>query len=194
MTIQTQRFRGCVRCRDGTRLAYQVEGPADAPAVLLLQGQANSHRWWRRLRSGYSDRSRTITFDYRGTGSTTIPEAMFDDLGSWSTRSFADDAAAVLHALGYARAHVFGTSMGGRVAQELALRHPQLVDRLVLACTSPGGDLGVERSVATRQLLAQSDPELRQRATFDLFYRRKWIERHGGYTNTPTDLCSATRG
>jgi 3-oxoadipate enol-lactonase len=52
---------------------------------------------------------------------------------------YADDAAALMSAVGWERAHVVGVSFGGMVAQELALRHPQRIERLVLACTSPGG-------------------------------------------------------
>lgn len=53
---------------DGFPLAVQTSGPVDAPALVLLQGQANSHRWWDQLRTGFEDVFRTITLDYRGKG------------------------------------------------------------------------------------------------------------------------------
>jgi pimeloyl-ACP methyl ester carboxylesterase len=157
---------------DGSALAVQTSGPDDAPALLLLQGQANSHVWWDRLRQGFEDAYRTITFDYRGTGST---ESAF---GPWSTSSFAQDAAHVLDALEVRRAYVYGTSMGGRVAQMLAIEHPHLVERLVLACTSPGGTLASERSNDVRRRLADPDPEARHRALVELFYTPDWAATH----------------
>ena len=75
-----------------------------------------------------------LHFDQRGLGRTSLgdhPPTMAD---------FADDAAALCAELGWQRFNVVGTSFGGMVAQHLAIRHPELVDRLVLNCTSPGGD------------------------------------------------------
>lgn len=72
-------------------------------------------------------------FDQRGLGRTTIPEEQ------WTMADYADDAAALLGHLGWDSAAVVGTSFGGMVAQNLAVRHPQRIERLVLACTSSGG-------------------------------------------------------
>src|SRR5699024_7042556 len=79
-----------IRTRDGFPLTIQVSGPDDAPALLLLQGQANSHEWWDGLREDFEPALRTITFDYRGTGGS---RGGLDEL---STASFAADAAEVL--------------------------------------------------------------------------------------------------
>ena len=151
------------RTDDGALIAYQDDG-GSAPPLLLLPGQSSSHTWWDELREGLRPAYRTITFDYRGTGETKADES------DWSTSLFADDAAAVLDACGVRRAHVYGTSMGGRVAQELALRHPALVDRLVLACTSPGGAGAQERDADVRRELASSDPVARMRSLIRFFY------------------------
>jgi pimeloyl-ACP methyl ester carboxylesterase len=105
--------RGWTQLHDRTRLAYRLQGPEDAPPLLLLQGQANSHRWWDRLRVPFAHTCRTIAFDYRGTGDTR-PGAVAGD-AAWSTTSFAADASAVLDHLGYDRVRVYGNSMGGRV-------------------------------------------------------------------------------
>ncbi|MET0931544.1 MAG: alpha/beta hydrolase [Aeromicrobium sp.] len=162
--------RGRARAH-GAELAFQVEGPRDGPALLLLPGQANSHHWWDDLRRDFSGQFRTITFDYRGTGSTRAHEE------PWSTSSFAADAAAVLAAVGVERAHVYGTSMGGRVAQMLAIEHPEVVDRLVLACTSPGGEHALERSQAVRRTLAHPDSAQRRSALLHLMYTDDWFAR-----------------
>ena len=74
-----------------------------------------------------------VSFDQRGLGRSEKPDV------AYSMADYADDACALMGELGIERAHVVGVSFGGMVAQELGLRHPGRVDRLVLACTSPGG-------------------------------------------------------
>ncbi|MFR9728866.1 alpha/beta fold hydrolase [Saccharopolyspora sp. MS10] len=174
---------------DGARLDYRVAGPAGAPGLLLLAGQANSQRWWDTARQDFEGRFRTVTFDYRGTGATTAPE------GDWSTRSFASDAAAVLRAAGFDRAHVYGTSMGGRVAQWLAIEHPELVDRLVLGCTTPGGAHAVERDQRVRRSLLNPDSGQRRRALFELMYSAAWsgVPERSPVLGDPTMTPAATR-
>jgi 3-oxoadipate enol-lactonase len=74
-----------------------------------------------------------LAFDQRGLGQTEKPDAPYSMAG------YADDAAGLMDAVGWDKALVIGASFGGMVAQELVLRHPARVKRLVLACTSPGG-------------------------------------------------------
>lgn len=181
-------LEGSARRPDGARLRFQLEGDRGNPVLLLLQGQTNSHVWWRRLRGDFTDRFLTVTFDYRGSGSTEVPEPGSAEDIEWTVELFADDAAAVLRALGRQRVAVYGTSMGGRIAQHLAIRHPELVDRLVLACTTAGGDLATPRSVEVQRILVDHDKVRRRQAVFDLFYRPEWTAAHGGYAGAPTDL------
>jgi len=77
-----------------------------------------------------------LAYDQRGLGQTSKPERPY------TMAEYGDDAAALLDAVDWDRCHVIGVSFGGMVAQELALRHPQRVDRLVLACTGSGGPGG----------------------------------------------------
>ncbi len=156
---------------DGFELAVQVAGPADGPTLLLLAGQANNHHWWDLVRGGFEDRWRTVTIDQRGTGDSR------GTVGEWSTRLFADDAAAVVEHLGGGPVAVYGTSMGGRVAQVLAAEHPELVGRLVLACTSPGGKHAQERDSVVRRELAHPDPAHRRATLRELFYTDAWPHR-----------------
>jgi pimeloyl-ACP methyl ester carboxylesterase len=153
---------------DSFRLAAQVSGRPDGRALLLPPGQANSHRWWTRLRDAFDDRFRVLTFDYRGTGDSRGP------VGDWSTSLFGADAAHVIGTLADGPAAVYGTSMGGRVAQMLAVEHPDAVDRLALACTSPGGPQARERSRDVRQALAHPDAGRRRRTLQRLFYTDAW--------------------
>jgi 3-oxoadipate enol-lactonase len=74
-----------------------------------------------------------ISYDQRGLGRSQKPDVPY------SMADYADDAAALMEYAGWASAKVIGVSFGGMVAQELVLRHPARVERLVLACTSPGG-------------------------------------------------------
>jgi 3-oxoadipate enol-lactonase len=77
-----------------------------------------------------------LAYDQRGLGRSAKPDH------DYTMADYADDAAALLDHVGWASARVIGVSFGGMVAQELVLRHPAKVERLVLACTSPGGEGG----------------------------------------------------
>ena len=74
-----------------------------------------------------------LCYDQRGLGRSSKPDV------DYTMADYADDAAALMDHLGWAKAKVMGLSFGGMVAQELVLRHPEKVERLVLGCTSPGG-------------------------------------------------------
>jgi 3-oxoadipate enol-lactonase len=80
-----------------------------------------------------SKRFTILAYDQRGMGQTDKPDIPY------TMAIYADDASELMNTLGWKKAHVLGVSFGGMVAQELALRHPQKVNKLVLACTSSGG-------------------------------------------------------
>jgi len=117
---------------DGGSLHVEEVGSGDVP-VLLIQGLGHSHAGWRFQLEAFGARRRTIAFDNRGTGRSS------KEPGPYSMEQFADDAVAVLDALGVESAHVVGLSMGGFVAQLVGLRAPARVRSLVLVGTSPGG-------------------------------------------------------
>jgi pimeloyl-ACP methyl ester carboxylesterase len=119
------------RVGDGVRIAYQTHG--NGIPLILLAGQANNHHWRDGVREDFHPPYRTITFDYRGTGDSEKPDTPY------STAELADDVIAVLDDLGIESADMYGTSMGGGVAQWLTVRHPNRVHALVLGCTTPGG-------------------------------------------------------
>ncbi|MEV8037694.1 alpha/beta fold hydrolase [Streptomyces sp. NPDC086182] len=179
MTGHDRPAAGFARAQDGTALAYQHHG--QGPPLVLLAGQANNHHWWDGVRGDFHTVRSTLTLDLRGTGDSGKPE------GPYCVRQFADDVVAVLDALGIARADVYGTSMGGRVAQHLAIRHPQRVGRLVLGCTSPGGAHAVERDASVRRSLAQPDAQAVRRVLADLMYTPLWRAAHPGPYHTLGD-------
>jgi pimeloyl-ACP methyl ester carboxylesterase len=117
--------------RDGIRLYWKEEGRGEP--LLLIMGLGATHVWWHRLTPILSSRFRTILFDNRGVGESDMPPGPYD------MAAMADDAMAVLDAAKVDSAHVFGASMGGMIAQELALQYPDRVRSLILGCTSCGG-------------------------------------------------------
>lgn len=116
---------------EGVRIAYAVEG--DGQPLLLVHGLGYDSAGWGPLLPLLRERFTVVRFDNRGTGESEASRLPF------TVRSLARDAAAVLAAAELDRAHVLGISLGGLVAQELAASSPQLVGRLVLAGTTPGG-------------------------------------------------------
>lgn len=143
--------------------------------MLLLAGQANNHHWWDRVRSDFDAVLTTVTMDWRGTGDSDKP-----DTDSYGTRDLAADAIAVLDALGTESVLLYGTSMGGRVAQWLAADQPDRIDRLILGCTSPGGAHGIERSADVRRALAVADPAVARRSLLELMYTPAWLAANPG--------------
>jgi pimeloyl-ACP methyl ester carboxylesterase len=105
--------------------------------LLLIMGLGYSSALWHRTRPVLSQHFRTIALDNRGVGSSDVPP------GPYSIATMASDTAAVLDAAGVSRAHVFGVSMGGMIAQEFALQYPERTGALILGCTSPGGPSAV---------------------------------------------------
>ncbi|WP_314147172.1 alpha/beta hydrolase, partial [uncultured Leifsonia sp.] len=100
------------------------------PPLVLVHGLQIGQELFDALRGHPATRFTVITYDQRDRGATTFAPSRY------TTDDLADDLAALIRALGHARAHVLGTSFGGMVAQAFALRHPELLNGLVLAATS----------------------------------------------------------
>ena len=112
---------------NGIVTAYEKSGRGE-PIVLLHGGEAD-HSMFDGLARELAAHFTVIAYDQRDSGGTRNPPS------SYSLADLADDAAALILGLGYDRVHVFGTSLGGLIAQVLAARHPGRIDRLVLSST-----------------------------------------------------------
>ena len=116
---------------EGVKIYWEEHGAGEP--LLLIMGLGATLEWWWRLMPVLVPRYRTIVYDNRGVGRSDVPP------GPYAIPAMADDAVAILDAAGVASAHVFGASMGGMLAQELALNHPSRVHSLILGCTACGG-------------------------------------------------------
>src|SRR5262249_38006833 len=112
---------------NGLDVFYKVRGEGDP--VLLVAGFGCDHLIWNSIVPLLASRYRVIVLDNRGTGRTTAP------VTATGIRQLADDTAGLLEAIGLGPVHVAGHSMGGMIAQELALAHPERVRSLLLLST-----------------------------------------------------------
>jgi|SRR5690348_16840581 len=118
--------------RGDIRLFYEQRG--QGPRLLVITGtNGDLRRKPSVLDSPLARRFTLLAYDQRGLGQSSKPDRPY------SLVDYADDAAQVMDAIGWTSARVLGTSFGGMVAQEFALRHPHKVERLALCCTAPGG-------------------------------------------------------
>ena len=124
-----------------------VEGPADAPVLVLSSSLGATRAMWDRQAAALRDRVRVVRYDHRAHGSSPAPP------GPYALGDIAGDVVALLDRLEVERAHVCGLSMGGMVGMWLAEHAPERVDRLVLCCTSAQigpASLWDERAAAVR--------------------------------------------
>jgi pimeloyl-ACP methyl ester carboxylesterase len=111
---------------------YQVEGQGE-PLVMIMGFTAGRSGWMPQI-PFFKKYYRVITFDNRGAGKSDKPQ------GPYSTKMMADDTVRLMDFLGIKKAHIMGVSMGGMIAQELAINYPHRVMKLVLACTYASQD------------------------------------------------------
>jgi pimeloyl-ACP methyl ester carboxylesterase len=175
----------------GARIYWDEQG--HGTPILLIMGLSYPSCMWYRTRPLLASRYRTLVLDNRGIGSSDIPP------GPYPIALMASDAAAVLEAAGIESAHVFGVSMGGMIAQELALQYPARVRSLILGCTGAGGPTAVRAEPEAIQMLMRREkmsPEqaaeaavpfiydpttARARIDEDLAIRRPWFPSPEGY-------------
>lgn len=149
-----------------------TEEHGDGHPLLLIRGLGYAIWSWQRQIPTWSKRFRLVAVENRGTGRSPKPS------GPYSIEEMADDAAEALEGR---RAHVAGFSMGGYNGQTLALRHPELVEKLVLVCTGTGGPdyrPTPAETITAWEANADKTPAEFARASMPLSFRPGWTDEH----------------
>jgi 3-oxoadipate enol-lactonase len=158
---------------NGIDLYYEIHGKGEP--LLLIMGLSHNCLSWKRSLSALSESFQVIIFDNRGTGRSSKPETPY------SIELMAEDAKAVLDAAHVQTANVYGISMGGMIAQRLAIAYPERVKSLVLGCTTSGGVNHVQPSpeIAMAMLSRGSvTPEEAAWAAVPILYSEDFIRDH----------------
>ena len=158
---------------DGHSIYYELEG--SGPALALLHGLQGDSSNFAQMVPELARHFTVLTFDQRGSGWSDKPGHPY------SIATYADDTAALMDALDIAQAHVLGMSMGGMIAQEFALRHPQRLNSLVLGCTTPGGPNAAKLEGAVRDSTyerAELSAEERARRLAEAGFTEAFLQSH----------------
>lgn len=170
---------------------YEIHGPLDAPPLVLIGGWA-SYRWiWFRQIPTLKQKYKCIVFDNRGSGKSSKPDIPY------TIEMLAADTAGLMDSLGIQTAHVLGISMGGLIAQQVAISYPEKVRSLILVSTHFGGPnmipmddktLALLIALPTETISNEQAREMRYRATFSEQFLREnrdvieqtneWAEKH----------------
>jgi pimeloyl-ACP methyl ester carboxylesterase len=158
---------------DDIDVAYKDFGQGE-PLILITGYGATMDLWPPGLLSNFSSEHRVIIFDNRGMGHTTGSDTHF------SIELFADDTAGLMDALNISRADALGWSMGADIAQELALRHPGKVDRLILYAGTCGGNESIPAAPAVLEELTNTSGSAREQGErlFSLLFPAEWLREH----------------
>jgi 3-oxoadipate enol-lactonase len=156
---------------DGVRLAYRVDGPEAAPPLVLINSLGTDYGMWAAQVAALSRSLRIIRYDIRGHGHSSVSD------GSVTLARLADDLLALLDHLHIARTHVCGLSLGGVIAQWLAIHHPERVSRAVFANTA--ARIGSVESWSTRiELVHQGGMAAVREMVLARFFSEQFRIRH----------------
>ncbi len=150
-------------------LYYEIHGPPEAPPIVLIGGWA-SYRWiWFRQVPAFKSKYRCIVFDNRGAGRSSKPDHRY------TIQMFADDTVGLMDALEIGDAHILGISMGGLIAQQIAISYPERTRSLIVVSSHFGGPNQIrmdDRTMAllialpTETITKEQAREMRYKATF----------------------------
>ncbi|WP_337064516.1 alpha/beta hydrolase [Rouxiella badensis] len=158
-----------VHSYDGTLLWYDVCGQGYGDPVLLIAGNGCDHSVWNYVISDFTAERPVIIYDHRGTGRSGR-----NTTGICCTRDLARDVLAILQGAGVVRAHVYGHSMGGRVAQWFAADWPEATGALILGASSIGEKHGIPRSAEATKAMKENDVMTLQ----NMCYPDAWLREH----------------
>ena len=153
-------------------ISYRILGQGD-PIVLIMGYSSTMDTWDPRFLDSLSSKYKVLIFDNRGMGNTTAPP------GNFSIAQFANDTAGLMTSLGIEKAHILGWSMGSFVAQELAIRYPERVNKTILYAGDCGGKESVMPSpqVLEDLLNTSGSPEERGMRLFNLLFPKDWLSK-----------------
>jgi pimeloyl-ACP methyl ester carboxylesterase len=154
-------------------MAYKTIGQGQ-PLIMIMGSGSTMDLWPPEVLLRLSSEYEVVIFDNRGMGHTTAPP------GNFSIIQFADDTAGLMEALRIKKANVLGWSMGSFIAQELALNHPDKVDKLVLYASDPGGSHAITPSIEVIKELTDTSgtPSDRGMRLFGLLFPEEWLKGH----------------
>jgi pimeloyl-ACP methyl ester carboxylesterase len=157
---------------NGIRLAYEERGTGDP--LILIMGLGADGQVWDAHAQAYAKHFRCFLVDNRGTGDSDKPQ------GPYTTAMMADDYAGLIRGLGLGKARIAGISMGGAIAQQIALRHPDLVRSLVLVCTWAKFDAYAATVFDNlAKIRAKADPATFMELLFLWIWTPAWTNAHG---------------
>jgi pimeloyl-ACP methyl ester carboxylesterase len=159
---------------NGVNLHYDIHGQGQPLLFINGLGQP-SIGWDPELIQALAKTHQVITYDNRGTGLSDKPDEPY------TIAMFAGDAIGLLDLLGIPRAHAFGVSMGGMIAQELGAHYPERIASLTLGCTTPGGRNAVQAPPESLKMLegrAGMTPEEAGREGWKLSFSDEFIRTH----------------
>jgi pimeloyl-ACP methyl ester carboxylesterase len=157
-------------------IAYRIQGQGD-PIVLIMGYGSTMDLWDPRFLDNLSTKYKVVIFDNRGMGNTTAPP------GNFSIAQFANDTAGLMAALGIEKSHVLGWSMGSFVAQELAIRYPERVNKIILYAGDCGGKEAVMPSPQVLKDLSNTSGSSEESGMrlFNLLFPKEWLSKQPAF-------------
>jgi pimeloyl-ACP methyl ester carboxylesterase len=165
---------------DDLEIFWEEQGSGGPVPIIMLNGLGAGRDAWALQAPALAERFRVITLDNRDIGDTgATPGNRF-----YRMRQFAGDVTGLMDALGVERAHIIGASMGGAIAQELAIEHPERVETATIICSWPKTDPYLnELLIQWEQIVAEQGLVAWQRATLPWVYTHRWFA-------TPNNLAN----
>ncbi len=158
----------------GLHTVFYDDSGAGQP-VLFMSGLGSTRLGWRKQIEPFSRKFRVINMDNRDAGDSAL------GTGPYTIADMSEDTAGVIKNLNLGRMHIIGISMGGMIAQELAIRHPEIVAKLVLVSTTAGGPTSINAKPEIAALLMRNggeDVETRVRRTFTAIAGEGYMAQH----------------
>lgn len=154
----------------GVNICYESTG--EGYPLIAIMGKDSNMDWWHpAIKAALSERNRLIMLDNRGAGRSDVPQE------AYGISDMAKDVVGLMDALGIDKAHIFGQSMGGMIAQDIAIEYPERVAKLILCCTT----CGVTRVPPTWRMilwLMRKNTGFSAEGTLSMLYSKEYMEQN----------------